>query len=235
MEQLILANACGWKENRIRDREIAVASLSLPELVRLSIVLNLDPVQMACRMISPIMISLDKVTVYNDQKVELWNKTGKFGQIKTWPLALIEKNFPGVWENYSDFDDALLYANDTIDDVRRDREDLIKRGIQPPQELVDTSHLGIDFDKEQMVRQGRNLKAARLKKSLASQWVAASKLNLNASHVQVRESAAVSIKLEDVIWYSSGWDMSPYKLVEMILSETSPTDQELRDLRRKYC
>ena len=234
-EQLLAAEKCNWKENRIRDREIAVASLSLPELIRLSIVFQIDPVVMACRMISPFMISLSKSTIYNDEKIEVWGKTGKFGQTKTWPLALIETKFPGCWEIYSDFEDSLLYTNDTIDDIRSQIEYDMKIGKVKPRELVDTTHLDADWEKMIMVRQGKNLKAARLKKSLASQWAAAAKLNLNASHVQVRESAAVSMKLEDVIWYSTGWDMSPYKLVEMILSETSPTDQELRDLRRKYC
>ncbi len=234
-EQLLAAQKAGWKENRIRDREIAVASLSLPELVRLSIVFQIDPVVMACRMISPFMISLNKTTIYNDDKVEIWAKAGKFGQTKTWPLALIETKFPNCWEIYSDFEDALLYTNDTIDDIRSEIEYKLRRGEIQPKELVDTNHLGAEWEREQMVRQGRNLKAARLRKSLASQWSAASKLNLNSSHVQVRESAAVSIKLEDIIWYATGWDMSPYKLVEAVLSETSPTDEQLRLLRKKYC
>jgi hypothetical protein len=235
MEQYLAAEKANWKENRIRDREIAVASLSLPELVRLSIVFQIDPVVLACRMISPFMISLNKTTIYNDKLVEVWNKPDKFGQNKSWPLALIETKFPDCWEIYSDFEDSLLYTNDTIDDIRSQIEYDIKCGTMKPRELVDTSHLGLDWEKSVMIRQGRNLKAARLKKSLASQWAAAAKLNLNASHVQVRESAAVSMKLEDVLWYAAGWDMSPYKLVEAILSETSPTDLDLRDIRRKYC
>ena len=234
-EQLIAADKCNWKENRIRDREIAVASLSLPELVRLSIVFQIDPVVMACRMMGPFMIALNKTTIYNDDRVEIWNKVGKFGQNKSWPFALIETKFPGCWEIYSDNEDALLYTNDTIDDIRSQMEYDVKVGKIKPQELVDTTHLGPEWELEVMRRQGRNLKAARLRKSLASQWAAAAKLNLNASHVQVRESAAVSMKLEDVIWYSSGWDMSPYKLVEMILSETAPTDDELKAIRRRFC
>jgi hypothetical protein len=235
LEQYLAAEKAHWKENRIRDREIAVASLSLPELVRLSIIFQIDPVVMACRMISPFMISLNKTTIYNDSKVEIWNKPEKFGQNKTWPLALIETKFPNCWEIYPDFNDALLYMNETIDDVRSEVEYDLKRGVMKPRELVDTGHLGPDWERSVMVKQGRNLKAARLKKSLASQWAAAAKLNLNASHVQVRESAAVAMKLEDILWYSTGWDMSPYKLVEMILSETSPTDEELRQIRKRYC
>lgn len=234
MEQKILSDLNGWKENRIRDREIAVASLTLPEIVRLSICFNMSPVLMAKRMIAPISISLDKVTVDNDS-IGIWEKTGRLGQSRRWANAIIEKDYPGNWKVFEDYEDALQYFNDTIVDIRQEIEWNMRKGEFTPTELIDTTHLGSDWERAVMVRQGRNLKAARLRKSLASQWAAASKLNLNSSHVQVRESAAVSIKLEDIIWYATGWDMSPYKLVEAVLSETSPTDQELRELRRKYC
>lgn len=234
MEQKILSDLNGWKENRIRDREIAVASITLPEIVRLSICFNISPVLMAKRMIAPISISLDKIVIDNDS-IGIWEKTGRLGQSRRWANAIIETNFPGQWKVFEDYEYALEYYNDTIIDVRQETEWKMKRGEMKPKELIDTNHLGAEWEREQMVKQGRNLKAARLRKSLASQWAAASKLNLNSSHVQVRESAAVSIKLEDLIWYATGWDMSPYKLVEAVLSEETPTDDDLKALRRKYC
>ena len=233
-EQLELANAVGWKENKIRDREIAVASICLPDICRFAIALQMDKVELAKQMLAPISISLDKLTITNTD-IGMWVKHDKFGEKRTWAMAIMEKTFPGDWVVYPDYDDAMLFLIDTVDDIRRDIEDDIKHGRFEPFELVSCAHLGLDWEKEQMIKQGRNLKAARLRKGMASQWVAAGKMSVNASWIQVRESARVSIKLEDVISMGEAWDISPFKLVEMLLSGNSPSNQDFKDLRKRFC
>jgi hypothetical protein len=234
LEQEILASFCQWKENRIRDREISVASITMPEIVRLGIVFSMNPVIIAKRMIAPISIGLDKMTVDNID-VGIWVKTGKFGEVKKWAKAIAEKDYPQNWVVVEDYKDAILYVTDTIDEIRRDVEEAIRNGKMTPTKLVDTSHLGIEWETEIMRSQGRCLKALRLKKSMASQWVAASKIGVNSSWCQTRESAKVSIKLEDCVSIAEAWDLSPFSLVEILLSENPPDDQMLKDLRRKYC
>ena len=233
-EQLELATAIGWKENKIRDREIAVASICLTDICRFAIALQMDKVELAKQMLAPISISLEKLTVTNTE-IGIWIKHDKFGEKRTWAMAIMEKSFPGDWVAYNDYDDAMLFLIDTVDDIRRDIEDDIKHGRFEPFELVSCAHLGLDWDKAQMIKQGRNLKATRLRKGMASQWVAAGKMAVNPSWCQVRESARVSIKLEDVIALGESWDISPFKLVEMLLNDNPPTNEELKYLRKKYC
>jgi hypothetical protein len=235
LEQAILAiDGCNWKENRIRDREISVASITLVEVVRLGLVFQMDPVLIARRMIAPISISLDKITT-NNSDIGIWIKHGKLGDRKTWAKSIIEKDFPGKWVVYEDYKDALLFLTDSIDDVRREVEIDIREGRMKPTELVNTAHLGIEWETEIMKAQGRNLKGFRLRKGYASQWVAASKTGFNSSWQQCRESAKVSIKLEDCVSIAEAWDTSPFTLIEILLNPNPPTDQDLKDLRKKYC
>ena len=235
LEQDILAKKLGWLENKVRDREIAVASITLVDILRFSKSFNMNPVDIAHRMISPICINLDRTVTSNPEKLELWLKSDKLGNKNKWAKALIEKDFPGVWKNYDDYHDAVLFLKDTIDDKRRDIEDEIKNGKRQPFELIDASNLNDDWALEQMRIQGRNLKAIRLQRGLASQWVAASRVSLNASWCQVREGAKVVIKLEDLILLGEGWKISPYKLVDLIFRPVPPSDDDLKTIRAKYC
>lgn len=235
LEQCILSKAIGVLENKVRDREIGVASITIVDVLRYSLAFEMDAVEIASRLISPITIGLDKQTTNNSERVGLWVK-GKFGQDKKWCQAIIEKDFPGRWIPYEhDFQDALLYLNDTIDSIRSEVEYRIKRGEMMPFELQDCYHLGSDWELARMREQGRRLKAVRLRKGFASQWSAANKIGVNPSWVQVREAANVVIKLEDLIAIAEAWDMSPFKLVEYIFAEETPTDDQLKELRRKYC
>lgn len=233
-EQLDLATAVGWKESKIRDREIAVASICLTDICRFSISLAMDKVEMAKLMVAPISISLDKVTVDNTTN-GIWINRDKFGEKKTWAMAIMEKGFPNSWTEYSDYDDALLFLTDTIDDIRRDCTDQIRDGKMKPFELISCAHLGSDWELNEMRKQGDALKGIRLRKSMASQWVAASKVGVNQSWWQCRESAKVVIKLEDVIAISEAIDISPFKLCEILLTDTPPDYEELKALRRRFC
>lgn len=233
-EQLELAKAVGWKENKVRDREIGVASITLVDICRFSISLGVDKVDMAKQMLAPISISLDKLTVKNSD-IGIWIKTGKFGEKLNWARAIIEESYPQNWVVYPDYDDACLFLTDTIDDIRRDVEEDIKSGKFTPFELISCAHLGLDWEYQQMVKQGQNLKATRLRKGMASQWVAAGKIGVNPSWAQVRESARVSIKLEDVIALGESWDINPFNLVETLLNDNPPTNEDLKYLRKKYC
>lgn len=235
LEQCILSKAIGVLENKVRDREIGVASITTVDCLRYSIAFQMDAVEIASQLISPITIGLNKETTSNPERVGLWVK-GKFGQDKKWCQAIIEKDFPGRWVPYEqDFQDALLYLNDTIDSVRSEVEYRIKRGEMTPFELKDCSYLGADWELARMREQGRRLKAVRLRKGYASQWSAANRIGTNPSWVQVREAANVVIKLEDLISIAEAWDMSPFKLIEYIFAEDTPTDEDLRLLRKKYC
>jgi transcriptional regulator with XRE-family HTH domain len=233
-EQLELANAVGWKENKVRDREIGVASITLVDICRFAIAFNMDKVELAKQMLAPVAISLDKLTIKNTD-IGIWIKHGKFGEKKTWAMSIMEKTYPGDWVVYPDYDDAMLFLIDTVDDIRRDIEYDIRNGQFTPYELIDCSDLGLDWELEQMKSQGAALKGVRLRKGMASQWVAASKLAVNASWCQVRESARVSIKLEDVIAIGEAWDITPFKLVEYLLTDTPPSYDDFKALRKRYC
>ena len=233
-EQLALATALGWKENKVRDREIAVASITLVDVCRFSIAFQMDKVEIAKLMVAPIAISLDKVTVDNTTN-GMWINHDKFGEKKTWAMAIMEKGFPNSWTAYSDYDDALLFLTDSIDDIRRDCTDQIREGKMKPFELVSCAHLGPEWELKEMKKQGDALKGIRLRKSMASQWVAASKVGTNQSWIQCRESAKVSIKLEDVIALGEAWDVNPFKMCEILLTDTPPDYEELKLLRRKFC
>jgi hypothetical protein len=235
LEQCLLSKAIGVLENKVRDREIGVASVTTVDILRYSLAFRMDAIEIASQMISPIAIGLDKQTTNNPERIGLWVK-GKFGQDRKWCQAIAEKDFPGRWVPYEhSFQDALLYLNDTLEEIRRDVEDQIKRGVMAPFVLNDCSHLGLDWDLARMKEQGRRLKAVRLRKGFASQWSAANRIQVNPSWIQVREAANVVIKIEDLIAIAEAWDMSPFKLVEFIFAEETPTDEDLKILRRKYC
>lgn len=235
LEQFLLAaEGMGWKENKVRDREISVAAIALHEISRLAIVLGMDKVEIAKRMLAPVTISLDRVTIPNTS-IGMWERSGKFGEVKKWAECIIERDYKNNFQIYDDYHDSILFYTDTIDDVRRQVEEDIREGRFTPTKLVDTSHLGVEWEISEMKKHGRQLKAARLKKSLASQWVASSKLTLNASWIQCRESAKVSVKLEDVVAIAQGWDMNPFDLVAKLLDDDAPDDNELKILRRRYC
>lgn len=234
LEQCLLSAKIGVLENKVRDREIGVASVTTVDILRYGLAFDMDAIEIASQMISPITIGLDKQTTNNPKRIGLWVK-GKFGQDKKWCQAIAEQDFPDRWVPYEDFHDAVLFLNDSIEEIRHDVEDKIKRGEMKPFELYDCSHLGADWELARMKEQGRRLKSVRLRKGFASQWSAANRIGVNPSWCQVREAANVVIKLEDLIAIAEAWDMSPFKLVEYIFAEETPTDDQLKELRRKYC
>jgi hypothetical protein len=235
LEQCILSEAIGVLENKVRDREIGVASVTTVDILRYGLAFNMEAIEIASQMISPITIGLDKQTTENPERIGLWVKD-KFGQDRKWCQAIAEKDFPGRWVPYEhSFQDALLYLNDTLEEIRHDTEDKIKRGVMTPFVLTSCSHLGADWELARMKEQGRRLKAVRLRKGFASQWSAANRIQVNPSWIQVREAANVVIKIEDLIAIAEAWDMSPFKLVEYIFAEETPTDNDLKYLRKRYC
>jgi len=242
LEQKILADALGWRENKVRDREIAVASISMDDLLRLSMAFKMAPEKMAEELIRPICMDKNNRIVVN--KVEIKDKgfivsTRNAKTTRKWAYVVKEDTWGQFCPSEEDFGKAVSYYEDTISDIRSDVQYEMSQDNFEKLELEDISHIPEnprnDWSKEHRRIQGLNLQALRLSKGHAAQWQAASLFGYNPSWIQGRESGKISTKLDDIIWMGSGWGMNPVDIAEKILCKTAPDKEELRAVRKKCC
>ena len=242
-EQEILANALGWGESKVRDREIGVASISFDDINRMAYAFDMKPVDLAHELIAPFCIAKNRTVVVYFSELEDWmvemaamwtSRKRSYLSKKTWALALLE-NLHGEYRPYDDFEDAVLYFEDTMYDLRRELKTLVDNKTKKVTALRDATVLGEDFTKGAMKKPGQNLKGARLRQGDSAQWKSALDIGYNASWWQAREAGSVCLKLEEAVIMAETWKINPFDLIDQLFAEEPPTNDELKLLRKQFC
>jgi hypothetical protein len=236
LDQQTMADLLGWRQHCYRDRECAVAAITLFDVEQLAIAFRMSPVEMARALMRPIFLSQFDTFVYDfkefDKQSEWVSLGGHIVLPKgQWNLVFRENKYK-VFEATDDLDAGLEAYEEELSRIR----DSVKHDnivVSPYPDQVGEDEFKNKL-KPNMRRHGRCLMGARVKRKYSSQWMFSTALDYNPSWVQKRESGKTVIKLEELVWIGRRWGESPLDIAEEILAPQAPTQEMLDSYRAKY-